>query len=65
METRMQEDRIKDLVKQAILELLQEEHEVFSDLLAEALEDLALANAILEGESSEPVDRAEVLRALE
>lgn len=65
METTLQESKIKELVKQAILELLQEEHELLSGLLVEALEDLALTNAIREGESSESVSRAEVLRALE
>ena len=65
METILEESKVKDLIKQAILELLQEERELFSDLLVEALEDLALTNAIREGGSSEPASRAQVLRALE
>jgi spore coat polysaccharide biosynthesis protein SpsF (cytidylyltransferase family) len=56
---------IKELFKQAFLELLDERRDVLQDLLVEVLEDLALASAIKEGLSTEAIDRAEVMRALE
>jgi hypothetical protein len=60
----VEEVYLKDLLKQAILELVQEKRDVLQDVLVEALEDLALARAIEEGESTEVVSRAEVLQIL-
>lgn len=59
------ERQIKDLFKQVVLELFQERRDLLYDLLAEVIEDLALANAIRQGESTEMVSRAEVFRTLE
>lgn len=59
------EERIKELFKEALLELLQERKDVFYDLLAEVFEDLALINAIREGETTDTIDRAEVFKILE
>ena len=61
----VQEEQIKNLVKEAILELVREQREVLYDALAEVIEDLALAQAIKEGESTEAASRAEVLKVLE
>jgi hypothetical protein len=61
----LDERQIKDLFKQAVLELFQERRDLLYDLLAEVIEDLALANAIKEGESTETVSRAKVFRILE
>lgn len=56
---------IKELFKQAFLELLDERREVLQDLFAEVLEDMALVSAIKEGLSTETVDRADVMQVLE
>lgn len=61
----LDEARIKDLFKQAMLELFQERRELLCDLFAEVVEDVALANAISEGESTETASRAEVFQILE
>ena len=61
----LDERQIKDLFKQAVLELFQERRDLLYDLLAEVIEDFALANAIRQGESTEMASRAEVLRILE
>ena len=60
----IEETRIKNLLKQALMELLQEHREVFYDVIAEALEDMALVNAIKEGESTENASRSEVFEIL-
>ena len=60
----LDEAQIKLLLKQAIRELLQEERELIYELFVEALEDVALARAVEEGEASEPVSRAEGFKAL-
>ena len=64
-ETSIDESRIKDLIKQAVLEVLQERRDLISELFSEAIEDLGLTQAIREGESTESVSRDEVIKALE
>ena len=64
MSTSTDDTRIKDLFKQAMLELLAERRNDFYDLFSEALEDVLMVSAIREGEDSETVSKAEVLRAL-
>jgi hypothetical protein len=59
------EQHIKDLLKQAILELIEERRDIFQQLFAEAVEDLALINAIKEGEGTETISRGEVFQILE
>ena len=61
----LEEDRLKQVFKEAIVEVLQERRELFSALLAEVLEDFALLRAIQEGESSEVAEPEEVYRILE
>ena len=61
----LDEARVKELFKQAMLELFQEQRGLLYDLFVEVLEDLALVNAIQEGESSETASRAEVFQILE
>ena len=64
METLIDDGKIKDLFKQAILEAIEEKKDVVHDLLVEAMEDLSMIHAIQEGENSGTARRDEVLRAL-
>ena len=64
MSTVTDDTRIKDLFKQAMLELLTERRDDFYELFSEALEDILMVYAIREGEDNETVSKAEVLRAL-
>ena len=57
--------QLKELLKQAIIEAMEEKKDLVHDLLVEAMEDLAMIHAIQEGEETEPVGRDEVFRALE
>ncbi len=57
--------QLKTLLKQALIELLQEKDETLYDALAELVEEVGLVRAIQEGQDSETVDRAQVLKALE
>jgi hypothetical protein len=61
----VEEERVKDLLKQAILEVFQERQDLFYELFAEVFEDLALVRAIKEGEATETASKAEVLQVLE
>lgn len=59
------ESRLKEILKSALIEVFEERKSLFSELLAEALEDIALIRAIKEGESTESVSRDEVFSILE
>jgi hypothetical protein len=63
-EMSLDEGRIKELLKEAVLEVLEERRDLIYDVLAEAMEDFALAKAIQEGESSESVTREQVFQTL-
>ena len=55
---------LKKAVKQAVIEVVREERQLFAEALLGAMEDAALASAIREGQKSKPVRRAGVFRAL-
>lgn len=63
-EINLKEDQIKQLFKTALIEVIQEQKEVFSDLFAEIIEDIALEKAIKEGENTEPVSREAIFKIL-
>lgn len=59
------EAKLKEALKSAIVEVLEEQKDLVRELLEEALEDIALARAIEEGEQSQLITRGEVFSALE
>ena len=58
-------NQLKEVFKQAFAELLQERRDLLYDVFTEVLEDIALANAIKEGEETEIVSREQVFKILE
>jgi Fe2+ transport system protein B len=64
-EITIDESKLKELLKTAIVELLQERKEIVTDFLAEIIEDIALEKAIEEGENSESVSREAIFKILE
>ncbi len=60
----MTEATLTRSLKQAMTSSLREHRDDFRDLLAEVIEDVAMASAIREGEKSKPVKREAVIRAL-
>ena len=58
------ENKLKEVFKQAFAELLQERRDLLYDVFAEVLEDIGLANAIKEEENTEIVDRDQVFQIL-
>ena len=64
-ELSLNENQLKDLMKAAILEIFQERRDLFQDLITEALEDIAMINAIDEGKDSEAVSRETIFGILE
>jgi hypothetical protein len=59
------QEELKQVVKDAIKEIVAENSETLKDLLVEVLEDLALLQRMEEGRQTEFVDRAEVMGVLE
>lgn len=64
MEASLDDAKIKALLKETLVELLEERREEFSELLLEALEDLALSQAIREGEGTGLVNKKEILQII-
>ncbi|MBA4379290.1 MAG: hypothetical protein C0393_01130 [Anaerolinea sp.] len=56
----LNEKQFKVLLKQTMIELFEERHDIFSAIVAEALEDIGLANAIREGRKNDFVSEEEI-----
>ena len=56
----LDEKQFKVLLKEAIVELFEERQEVFSAIIAEAIEDIGLANAIRAGRKNDFVSKEEI-----
>lgn len=65
MSSFMDDQRTKDLFKEAMIELLEERKDLFYELFAEIIEDTILVNAIKEGASSDTISREEIFKILE
>ena len=59
------DNQLKAVVKQALIELLEEKNELLLGALAEVIEEIGLVKAIQEGQTSPLVDEARVFEALE
>lgn len=65
MQPLIDENKMKQLMKEALIETLQEQKTVFQDMITEAIEDIALINAIRQGSDTESVSRANVFDILD
>jgi hypothetical protein len=63
-ETTLNTNELKELLKIAIVEILQEQKEIFTDIVTEAMEDIALVKAIEAGENTEIVSREAIFNIL-
>jgi hypothetical protein len=57
-------DELKEAVKAALIEVLDERQDLLREALSEALEDIGMVRAIEEGLRSGPATREEVFAAL-
>jgi hypothetical protein len=64
METLVDDSKLKELLKQAIIEVTEENREAVHDIRMEMMEDTALIRAIQEGENSGEADREEIFGIL-
>ncbi|MEM1242375.1 MAG: hypothetical protein AAGI45_21300 [Cyanobacteria bacterium P01_H01_bin.26] len=56
--------QLKEVIKAALVEILQEQRGLLYDLITEAMEDIALTKSIDEGKDSEPATRDEIFSIL-
>lgn len=61
----IEENRLKDLLKSAIVEVLEERRDLVVDLFEEAIEDIALARAMEEERASAFISREDVFKIFE
>jgi len=59
------EEKLKALLKSALVEALEEHRDLVQDIVKEAMEDIALAHAIEQGLGGECVSREEIFAILE
>ena len=65
MELTLNETQAKALLKEVVIELVQEKRDWFFEMVVEALEEVSLANAIREGRQNKFVDEAHIAAILE
>ena len=64
MEVSMSNKKIKNLLKEIIIEMIKENREEFCALIQESIEEIGLANAIKEGRKNKLVDENRILNIL-
>ena len=64
-EASLSSTQLKEVIKAALIEILQEQRGLLYELITEVMEDMALVKAIDEGKDSEPVERSEIFSMLE
>lgn len=60
-----EDEKFKELVKAALIDVLEERRDLVKDILVEAIEDMALGKAINQGLSSDPISRDQIFELLE
>jgi hypothetical protein len=65
MAASIDEAKLKELLKSAVLEVLDERREFVKEIVEEAIEEMALARAISAGLATETIPREEVFAVLE
>jgi len=61
----LEKTELKEVLKEAIIELIYEKREELMEIFWEALEDYSLGKAIEEGLSTKNVSKEEILKVLE
>ena len=64
MELAINEKQAKALLEEVLIELLEEERDLFFEVMLEAIEEIGLANAIREGRQNEFVSEEQILAVL-
>ena len=60
-----EEQRLKNILKDAVVEVLEDRRDLLRDAIRESLEDVALVRAIQQGEKSRLLGRKQVFKQFE
>jgi len=61
----MDEGRLKQVFKEALVEMLEEKQNIFHEMIVDAMEDIALSRAIQEGQNTGTATKEEIFHVLE
>lgn len=64
MELSISDEKLKEIIKEAIIEIIKEKRKVFYEIILEAIEEVGLANAIREGRKNKFVGEDRILKML-
>jgi hypothetical protein len=64
MELTINEKQAKELLKEVLIELMEEKRDLFLEVMLEAIEEIGLANAIREGRQNEFVSEEQIIAIL-
>lgn len=65
MELTINDEIMKDALREVLVEMILDKKEVFYEVILEALEEVALANAIAEGRQNKFVSEKDIMAILE
>ena len=65
MEITINEQNIKPILKEILIDMLKNRREEFVELIEEAIEDIGIANAISEGNRNDFISEKNILTILE
>jgi hypothetical protein len=65
MDVCIDENRLKELMKQAFVEVLEDRRETIYEILSDVIEDMALGHVIEEGQATETVSKDVIFDVLE
>lgn len=65
MELLLNDKKTKELLTEIMIELMQSKREFFYEIVLEALEEVSLANAIIEGRKNDFVEESKIFSLLD
>ena len=65
MEITINEQNIKPIIKEILIDMLKNRQKEFIELIEEAIEDIGIANAISEGRKDDLVSERSILKILD
>ena len=65
MQLTISDEKTKELLTEVLVEMMKNKREIFQEIVLEAIEEVGLANATIEGRKSDFVSEERILSALE
>jgi len=65
MELIVDEDKMKELLKESLTEMMKDKRSIFHKIVTESIEDIGMANAIKEGRKNKFVEESTIFEILQ